>query len=203
MGFLNHQEYHHRGFNSLINVCEKTTAWRNALNLATLTVDLRIAMDVIGFSASGFREWIAWCWRKIVGKLWRRSCRCINAWSRVFLKRFLFGFYFGIDFFFRRIMNPYLKYYQVANFKHVKCFMNFSGMFLLMISGFRLKLTEFPHQLYQVVSLVALDHPFGYEERGHGAMGFGSEIDEWLPSWCFTRQCIEVLCEFEIGYNIL
>eukprot|EP00434_Breviolum_minutum_P022355 symbB.v1.2.019730.t1/scaffold1626.1/size108921/4 len=37
-------------FNSLINVCEKTTAWQNALNMATLALDFRSAMDVIGFS---------------------------------------------------------------------------------------------------------------------------------------------------------
>ena len=48
----------------------------------------------------------------------------------------------------------------------------------MMISGFRLKLTVFSDQLYQVVSLVAWDHPFGYEERGHGAMGVGSKIDD-------------------------
>lgn len=174
--------------------------------MATLALDFRSAMDVIGFSASVFkgmnRLMLAQnCWKtlKKVMPLYKRFS------SRVFLKRFLFRFYFGIDFFFRRIMNPYLN--LLANFKHVKCFMDFSGMFLLMISGFRLKLTEFPHQLYEVVSLVALDHPFGYEERGHGAMGFGSEIDEWLPSWCFPRHvlrcCVDFfLCEFEIGYNL-
>lgn len=58
-----------------------------------------------------------------------------------------------------------------------------------------------------MVSLVALDHPFGYEERGHGARGFGSKIDDGLFR-VFSQACIEVLCdvflcEFEMGYNIL
>ena len=71
-------------------------------------------------------------------------------------------------------------------------------MFLLMISGFRLKLTKFPDQLYEVVSLVALDHPFGYEERGHGAMGFGSKIDEWRISWCFQRHVLRCCMIFRV-----
>ena len=102
-------------------------------------------------------------------------------------------------------MNPYLN--LLANSKHVKCFMDFSGMFLLMISGFRLKLTvsspTLPGGL--ISSLGSSLWIRGARPWGHGIWKQNRRMAYFVV---FSQACIEVLCdfflcEFEIGFNIL